>query len=390
MPELGRFVEIDPNKGSIYTQLSLNYYIHCYNNPLSYVDWDGHIPMSPSRQVPDPMGSLNMMYLNHIILASNFNNRVIESGNIAQVDQNPLVPTGFTSITINNETTIVFEEVSSLNEYLSNVLAGNYNVVYRNARGDLYADMRYLNRAFGLTQIQDYVFICAEVVSEIQNSFDNASGKHPNILSERGMELLKMFEVNTGTDITTSFRGLDAQNLTIGFGHAIRDTPEGRQAFIELIRSLGGQVEVLPNGHLRITEEIAVALFNYYDLPRFQNSLNNFIERNQNLNLTQHQYDALIMFSYNRGPHVWDFRHYDIVQTLQSGIWTDQQIMQQLGYFMMVRNGEGILEPAAGLWRRRMIEAHLFNTGEYRYLSFADLESMGLHWDGGEGWRWLG
>jgi len=41
MPELGRFVEEDENKGNGFNQESLNYYAHCINNPLMYLDRDG-------------------------------------------------------------------------------------------------------------------------------------------------------------------------------------------------------------------------------------------------------------------------------------------------------------------------------------------------------------
>lgn len=41
MPQVGRFVEEDSNKGNTFTQLSLNYYIHCLNNPVYRIDRDG-------------------------------------------------------------------------------------------------------------------------------------------------------------------------------------------------------------------------------------------------------------------------------------------------------------------------------------------------------------
>ena len=41
MPELGRFVEEDANKGRVVKPGSLNYYMHCLNNPLQYVDRNG-------------------------------------------------------------------------------------------------------------------------------------------------------------------------------------------------------------------------------------------------------------------------------------------------------------------------------------------------------------
>jgi len=49
MPELGRFVEEDRNKGNGFVQESLNYYRHCFNNPLMYVDRDGQIEHDVKR-----------------------------------------------------------------------------------------------------------------------------------------------------------------------------------------------------------------------------------------------------------------------------------------------------------------------------------------------------
>ena len=41
MPQIGRFVAEDPNKGNVFIPQSLNPYLHCYNNPMKWVDRDG-------------------------------------------------------------------------------------------------------------------------------------------------------------------------------------------------------------------------------------------------------------------------------------------------------------------------------------------------------------
>jgi RHS repeat-associated protein len=50
MNDIGRFVEEDTNKGEIENQASLNWYIHCYNNALIYIDRDGHKPVYLEKQ----------------------------------------------------------------------------------------------------------------------------------------------------------------------------------------------------------------------------------------------------------------------------------------------------------------------------------------------------
>ncbi len=44
-PQIGRFLGEDAYEGQITNPLSLNHYTYCYNNPLSYVDKDGHNPL---------------------------------------------------------------------------------------------------------------------------------------------------------------------------------------------------------------------------------------------------------------------------------------------------------------------------------------------------------
>jgi len=44
MPEIARFTQQDPDKGSILNPQSLAPYVHCYNNATRYVDLDGRMP----------------------------------------------------------------------------------------------------------------------------------------------------------------------------------------------------------------------------------------------------------------------------------------------------------------------------------------------------------
>lgn len=44
-PTTGRFISQDSNEGDITNPLSLNLYTYCYNNPVIYMDKDGHMPL---------------------------------------------------------------------------------------------------------------------------------------------------------------------------------------------------------------------------------------------------------------------------------------------------------------------------------------------------------
>ena len=45
MPFISRFTQLDSNMGDLTNPLSLNYYIHCYNDPVNFLDLDGHVPI---------------------------------------------------------------------------------------------------------------------------------------------------------------------------------------------------------------------------------------------------------------------------------------------------------------------------------------------------------
>lgn len=171
----------------------------------------------------------------------------------------------------------------------------------------------------------------------------------PEKISEEGIELLKEIEGLSGG----AYRGIDAQNQTIGYGHVIL---EG---------------EDFSSG---ITEDEATALLKN-DLKLYHKKLDEFIDAN-NLSLNQAQYDALILFSYQQGAYIWEVgvdRDYDFIFLLKSGEWTDEQIIYEIPRF----DAKYI-----GLWRRHMNEALLFTTGEYENYSIDQLNEMGYYWPG--------
>jgi len=51
MSEIARFTQEDPHKGNIYNPKSLNPYMHCYNNPLIWVDRDGCQPIAENMTI---------------------------------------------------------------------------------------------------------------------------------------------------------------------------------------------------------------------------------------------------------------------------------------------------------------------------------------------------
>ena len=80
MPGIARFTSEDPNKGNVYNPPSLNAYMHCYNNPLGWVDRDGCEPTTVKEIEAEIAG------LNSEILALN-NNITQENANIDRLTQ---------------------------------------------------------------------------------------------------------------------------------------------------------------------------------------------------------------------------------------------------------------------------------------------------------------
>jgi len=59
MPEIARFTQEDSHKGNLVAPQSLNPYMHCFNNPLRYVDWDGCTGMDANSSADGGGGSVN-------------------------------------------------------------------------------------------------------------------------------------------------------------------------------------------------------------------------------------------------------------------------------------------------------------------------------------------
>ena len=71
MPELGRFVEEDRNKGNGFVQESLNRYVYCINNHLMYVDRDGQVYVMMDYLIHDiQMGYQSYTLLGNYMISS--------------------------------------------------------------------------------------------------------------------------------------------------------------------------------------------------------------------------------------------------------------------------------------------------------------------------------
>jgi len=173
-------------------------------------------------------------------------------------------------------------------------------------------------------------------------------GNVPSSISKKGENLLKLLEGFSGS----SYTGVDSQNLTIGYGHVINSE--------ELFED-------------ELTEKEAAKLLKK-DLQKYSTALHNFAVNNK-IKLSQNQYDALIIFSYQLGPYIWEYEDYDFIQLLKSKTWTNEQIIYEMGRF-------DISEQIAyeGLWKRRMNEALLFIYGEYHLYELEELEEIGYIW----------
>jgi len=124
---------------------------------------------------------------------------------------------------------------------------------------------------------------------------------------------------------------------TIGYGHVLTSEAEYQK---------------YANG---ITQQQALDLMRQ-DMQRFNNSLKKFVTNN-NIQLTQCQYDALLSFSFNCGP-AWMTNGSGLSKLLINGEF--DKVGAKLGEY--VKGGGQVLP---GLVNRRADEAELFNNGDY-------------------------
>ena len=139
---------------------------------------------------------------------------------------------------------------------------------------------------------------------------------------------------------STLYVGADIKNYTIGYGHAIpKKNYDGRY----------------DNG---ITEAEAQQLLMDDIRTKAQELLDEYLGKNSTV-LNQHQYDALISFTFNTGPD-WINRYRDLRNILESGNITREAMYRE---FMdwIIADGKRVL----GLYRRRIDELDMFFNKDY-------------------------
>lgn len=135
----------------------------------------------------------------------------------------------------------------------------------------------------------------------------------------------------------TPYRGVDAQNLTIGYGHVIQ--PSELSKYTTLTKD---QAETLLMNDLNT------------DVSSVQNEF-------QNLNLSQNQYDALVDLSYNLGQNIWD--GIDLTTDIKAGASADVIKID----FECLDSCNGTV--VQGLVNRRNDEYEMFEYGIYAGVS---------------------
>ena len=118
-----------------------------------------------------------------------------------------------------------------------------------------------------------------------------------------------------------------------------------------------------PDEHLERYQKEGIPYEEAHELMRehvaiFEGYVNTFVERN-GLQLSQHQFDALVSLVYNLGPAVLYDYESDLMHAILNGAGGNE-FMFAIGQWC-VAGGDFML----GLLRRRMIEAHMYLYGTY-------------------------
>jgi len=142
------------------------------------------------------------------------------------------------------------------------------------------------------------------------------------------------------------YRGVDAHNLTIGFGHVIRADDPRRERW-------------LAHG---ITYEEALDV-KRDDMERYTNFVRNFLIQNS-IQLNQHQFDALVSYTFNFGPNWMNNPDGNV----RGGLLTEDFDRVRQGFMAsvyVVNPHTGERYRSQGLINRRMDEWEIFAYGDY-------------------------
>ena len=170
----------------------------------------------------------------------------------------------------------------------------------------------------------------------------------PMSFSQAGMDLLVLFEGFFATPIQV----LNEPYYTIGFGQY--------GIGIDSMSVGNSDPHFIFNGirydaNNPMPRSVAYEL-KAQSLPTFQNPVNRFIADN-NITLSQHQFDALVIDTYQRGQNTWGNNSRPLQDFLLNGDFTDLEAATAA--FNTNRNA------VAGVQNRRIMQAEFFVTGAY-------------------------
>ena len=166
------------------------------------------------------------------------------------------------------------------------------------------------------------------------------SKKSPSGISPKGVEYLKQYE----NFESKAYLLNGEQYYTIGYGHQIH---EG-----------GTSVEINGVYYDELTEELGTTLFMNDINEIFAPTLNNFLSEND-ISLTQNQYDALIADSFQKGQNIWLNDNYSITAYIKAEDFSDYDAC--LKAFI---GDPGNDEYTQGRINRRTSEANYFFYGD--------------------------
>ncbi|MCS6112580.1 hypothetical protein FDB55_15545 [Clostridium botulinum] len=172
------------------------------------------------------------------------------------------------------------------------------------------------------------LFSCDIGSTSTNTNFDISNSSKIYDISDEGINFIADYE----QFYSNSYRGLDYQNETIGYGHVIKSY----------------------ENFTTLTEKEAEVLLKK-DLESFVYLVNDMV---QGLSINQHQFDSLISFSYNCGANA--LKTSTLLRDIRKGAELDT-IKNDFCMWSMC-NGEKSL----GLWRRRMDEFDIFAFGDYK------------------------
>lgn len=205
-----------------------------------------------------------------------------------------------------------------------------YTIQYNAAAG---------KNVFRLTS--DQTLEVTQLSDNLQILIDKLEGKGGDSVIDAGKtdngmgvsdSLIQFLEKHEGYAPTPE-RGLDSQNLTVGYGHVVQP----------------GEVFTY------LTPQQAEDLLKS-DLPEYINSVQREFA---GMTLKQNQFDALVSLCYNLGPNIWS--RINLTNAIKSNATPDvlQQDFESLDYV----NGS----EAQGLLNRRIAEYQMFVNGVYTY-----------------------